>query len=155
MAFHDEFLHTILMPPVDSIHEAIVAFLQTSDCGTWEVDDTVTSNQFVLHFVRGNWTRSFFGLGTRRVPEGIDYYSKLEVKRRTKPMLLEITLRPSPNEIRIRLRHSVFCATSIPRREKECYVEFWKTVVRQEVDSLRHYLEQCFHLDDTPRLEES
>ena len=155
MAFHDEFLHTILMPPVDSIHEAIVAFLQTSDCGTWEVDDTVTSSQFVLHFVRGNWTRSFFGLGTHRVPAGIEHDSNLKVKHRTKPMLLEITLRPSPNEVRIRLRHSVFCDISVPRREEEHYVASWKNVVRQEVDALRRYLEQCFHLDDTPRLEES
>jgi carotenoid cleavage dioxygenase-like enzyme len=133
---------------VDTIHDTIIAFLQTSEFGTWDVDDTQPNNQFKLHFIRGNWGRSFFGLGSKRAPRYIEYDSQGKFIPRTKPMLLELAIRPSPHDLSISIRHSVFTKGALSLN-----LAYWQQEVRGEIDALRHYLEKCYGLDELPRIE--
>ena len=108
MAVHDDVSRTIVLPVVDGIHEAIIAFLQTSEHGVWAPDSEMSSNAFQLHFIRGNWGRSFFGFGSKRVPENVDFDPDDYCVPHSKPMLLEVTIRPSPENIRVALRFAIY-----------------------------------------------
>jgi hypothetical protein len=70
-----------------------------------------------------------------------------------KPMLLEITIRPSPEDIRINLRHAVFTKQEVAQRDLHEYRAYWKHIVRNEIDSLRQYLTKCYNLHHAPTLE--
>jgi hypothetical protein len=144
MVMRDEFIHAIVLPMANSIHETLIAFLQTSDFGTWHADDTKSSTQFLMHFVRGNWRKTLFGLGVGRVP-GICVKDRSgQLLPETKPMLLEIAIRPSPKDLDLSIRFSVFSKNSLRGRKLQDYKLYWQWRVQQEVHDLRTYLEKCY-----------
>jgi hypothetical protein len=69
MAFQIDFENALVLPMVEGIYQTIIAFLQTSEFGSWTSDSSQDSNLFKLHLIRGNWIRgnwgrSFFGFGS-------------------------------------------------------------------------------------------
>ena len=144
MASQDDFSYTIVLPRVNTIHESVIAFLQTVDQGAWSVDESKINNPFKLHFMRGNWGQSFFGLGSKRVPKAAWH----EFEPRKKSMLLEVTLRPSPQDVRINLRYSVFYEYLLCPRE--AYLERWNSIICEEIDALREYSAKCYNLEEAP-----
>jgi len=152
---------------VDSFHEALAAFLQTCDNGAWTADEQQASNQFKCHFIRGNWGTSFFGLGSKRVPGACEYRNKKPILE-TMPMSLGVTIRPSRDEIKVVLAYAVrpqvyayLSETHIHADEEpgpDCLVTrnkwiYYKTVVTNEVNDFRNYLQECFGLSELPKLE--
>ncbi len=140
-----EFSHTLMLPLVENVHTSLVAFFETSDWGAWKADDIEESTSFRLNLLRGNWGRAI--LGSKRVPKICDAGASGKEIPRTKPMMLEVTIRPSPERIRINLRHQVFA----PKNGISNPV-YWRRYVFGEVDSLRDYLRECFKLDELPKL---
>lgn len=150
MATYEEFSNILLLPMVENLHQTLVAFLQTSEQGSWTLDEQTASNPLNIHLIRGNWGTSLFS--TARVPKNCDIDHKGEFVSRTKPMLLAVVIRPSPKEISVRLDHKVFSKKKINYRVYWDYHNYWKTTVRNEVNSMRRYLEKCYELDRAPRL---
>lgn len=64
-------------------------------------------------------------------------------------------MRPTPDEVRINLRYTVFSGPTIAFNSGQTMDEFWSSVVNAEVEALRAYLRNCFHLSDMPVLEVS
>jgi hypothetical protein len=153
MAIPEDFRHTIVLPVIEMIDQPLAAFLETSEHGTWSVDDSKESTTFHLFLIRGNWRRSFFGLGSKRLPDECDRDSQWRFIPETKPMLLEVTIRPSLEDVRIGLRHSVFSKYEVPSRDLKDYRAYWSYWVHREVKALRDYLGKCYHLDLLPRIE--
>jgi len=168
MASTFEYSHKLILPMVDSFHDALAAFLQTCDNGAWSVDEQQASNQFKCHFIRGNWGTSFFGLGSKRVPGTCEYRNKKPIIE-TMPMSLGVTIRPSRDEIRVVLAYTVcpqtprayipeshIRADEEPRPNSPITRNMWnyyKTVVTHEVNDFRNYLQECFGLSEPPKLE--
>jgi hypothetical protein len=153
MAFQIDFENALVLPMVEGIHQTIIAFLQTSEFGSWRSDSKQVSNPFKLHLVRGNWGRSFFGFGSNRIPLECSVGNDGKFVPRTKPMILEITIRPSPNELRVMVRHSAFAKLEVRRKDYKEHWTYWDWYVRQEINALRQYIKDCHDLADAPRLE--
>ena len=163
MASTCEFTHTLIVPKVDTFHEVLAAFLQTSDQGGWSVDPEQESNQFKCNFIRGNWGTSFFGLGAKRVPQEPTLRDD-KVIVRTQPMRLEIVIRPYQSSLRVRIMYSVFStegdevlriSDTGDKRTKswDQWIADWHRVVTNEVNDFRNYLQECFGLSEPPKLE--
>ncbi len=134
---------TIVLPLVDNIHQVLIAFLRTSEFGEWLVDEEKQSDHFSMFFIRGNWKKSVFGLGGKRVP---GEWSAI----RSVPMQLHVSIRPSPQDVTVRLTHTASLRTSdaFYGRDKLRLRE----AVDDEVNSLHAYLRKCYDLPDEPRL---
>jgi hypothetical protein len=151
-----DYSHKLLIPPVEGIHQALAAFLQTSDQGRWSIDDQETSTPFAMLFRRGSWQvqAKWFGGATTLSPLTGEPDGLGGVMSRTKPMRLEVTVRPSPDDIQIGLRHSVcypehaYQVMSIAERR-----EYWLPVIEAEVSELRAYLRKFYQFDVLPSLE--
>jgi hypothetical protein len=169
MASTFEYSHKLILPMVDSFHDALAAFLQTCDNGAWTVDEQQASNQFKCHFIRGNWGTSFFGLGSKRVPGACEYRSDEPIIE-TMPISLGVTIRPSRNEIRVVLAYAVYPQIALTNGIAECHIRadeeprpdrpitrnawnYYKVVVTNEVNDFRNYLQECFGLSEPPKLE--
>lgn len=135
---------------VEGIHGAIIAFLRTSEHGAWSADTDQQNDEFNLHFIRGNWKKSLFG-SKRVAGVGGDRGSEKSLK----PMLLSVTIRPAPCEMRIGINHSVFYKTHIG--EPSCFIvsqtDFWQGYVDNEAKALRDYLHQFYSLESPPLIE--
>ena len=70
---------------------------------------------------------------------------------RTKPMLLEVTIRPSPEDHQIGLRHSVFdpepCFNAVEEGRRR---DSWLPIILAEIADLREYLRKFYQLDSPP-----
>ena len=140
------------LPPVARIHEVVIAFLRTSETGSWKSDDTERSDHFEMHFFRGNWGRNWLTGG--RVPK-LPFLHGDVTEADTIAMTLRITVRPSPRQLILTCRHTVFSPVPL---SAEC---FWgprvmmpaQDVIRQEVETLRGYLRECYDLAETPVIE--
>jgi hypothetical protein len=153
MATELPYANKIVLPMVDNIHEVLVAFFRTSEQGVWSIDDTQPSDQFNMHFIRGNWRKSFFGLSSKRVPgAGSRDVDGNEVTA-VRPMQLVATIRPSPQELVISIRHTVFYDMSYGSGEfAKRVIAQWQTVTSSEIDALRDYLRKCYDLAELPDL---
>jgi hypothetical protein len=153
MPAEETFRHVIVLPMVNDIHQTLVSFLSTSERGTWRVDEQVASTPYVLHFMRGKWRRAWFGLGSTLQPGLCDIDSKGFNVPETRPMKLRITIRPSPEEIRLSLLFSVFSLAAYGREDHRRHVSYWADRVSQELGDLSEYLRTCYRLLEPPRCE--
>lgn len=133
---------------VEGIHGAIVAFLRTSEQGVWTVDTEQQSDEFNMHFIRGNWRKTLFG--AKRVAGYVDVALNGTA---SKPMLLSVTIRPAPRELRIGINHSVFYPDFIARSQIAKHTAFWQGIINAEVKALSDYLHQFFDLETPPNIE--
>ena len=62
-----EWVSAIQVPQANRLHADLHAFLTTSEQG-WGVDETEVADSSALHYRRGPWERSFFGLGGKLYP---------------------------------------------------------------------------------------
>ena len=139
--------HQIEMPFSDRVHDAIYGYLRTSRFGEWKPDESESGDHYVLHFRRGSWMRSLFGIGKKLVP---DWRPGMAAERA--PMTLRVTLRPAPALLVIGLFHSCHRAIDLTSTEAERCFEFLSPHVRSEVDSLATYLRDCLQLDYAPKV---
>ncbi len=151
MPSFDEFNHRLVIPVVDGIHEAIVAYFQTSREGPWECDASKKNTRFAVYFIRGNWGSSI--LRRALVARDCDVNSQGEFVPKTKPMKLSVLLRPSPQDITIELSHEVFSRRRVHASDLKEYQSYWAHVVKKEVLALRAYLEKCYSLDGSSQLD--
>ena len=152
MTVHRKWL--IDLPHVENLHASIHAFLRTSDYGTWEVDESVTSDSFVLNYRRGQElprppSKTLHWLTL------LDNYEQVLSHynwpgQHQPPVRLRVTLRPTSEGIRIGIewelcsQYAKLCETFAGARlAKELETEF---------QLLADYLTDCFHLEETPRL---
>ena len=142
------------LPHVENLHASIHAFLRTSDYGTWEVDESVTSDSFALNYRRGqelprppgktlHWLTGF---GTY---EGEVTISKW-LGQHQPPVRLRVTLRPTGNGIRIGIEWEL-CSQYAELYDKIAGAKMTKEL-ETEFQLLADYLTDCFHLEQTPRL---
>jgi hypothetical protein len=147
-----EFLHTLTTPPVEGIHNALIAFLQTSSSGVWTPDEEATNSPFLLNWYRGNWIRQEEG---RWTPREADVDLSRQKVIRTWPMQLEVTIQPSPVDFKVALRHLVFGSpTPFNECESESLREPWRLFFRKEAEELSRYLQKAYVLDAAPVVEE-
>ena len=151
MAAEQTFRHVIALPLVNDIHQTLIAFLSTSDLGTWRVNPCLASTPFVLHFMRGNWKRAWFGFSETLTPGLCDVDSRGVNVPESRPMKLAITVRPSPDQIRLSLLFSVFSLASYDKDSAQQYVAYWSDRVAREVKDLSDYLRDCYDLPEPPR----
>jgi len=132
---------SITIPFDEGVHNVVHAFLRTSEWGEWIADETAQSDPFVLKYRRGLWRRSLLGslgLGPRLVHR--DWISQ---GKRAAPMRLTVTLRPSPRDVQIIVRH-YFDAGCAPFFTKAAsYFSEW---VHTEVNGLAYYLAKVYSL---------
>ena len=83
----------IEVPLDQNVHKVVHAFFRTSEWGEWQADDEKQSDEFVLNYRRGVWKRPLLGSG---------------LKPHTQSMRLRITLRPSPQNVKIAVEHTFF-----------------------------------------------
>jgi hypothetical protein len=149
------YVSTTMLPPVDNVHQVLTAYLRTSELGDWKLDPDQQSDGFVMHFMRGKWAKSMFG---RIKPGMADRTSDMQLIPRTVPMRLCATLRPSPQDVTIRLDVEVFTEDGISlsdlKREwgQKMFVRQWEEMLRQELSGLREYLKKCYDLPELPLL---
>lgn len=153
MAIEQPFRHFVVLPPVEDVHQTLVAFLATSEQGTWQVNDQVLNTPYVLHFRRGNWRRAWFGFSVTLTPGMCDVDSSGRNVPETRPMKLTITARPSPKDIRLVMLFSVFSMVTYEEPKNQRYVEYWADRITKEVKDLSEYLRKCYSLSESPRCE--
>jgi hypothetical protein len=136
---------------VEGIHAALVAFLRTSEHGVWTADTEQKNDEFNMRFIRGNWKQTLFG--SKRVAG----YGGADGDEKTlKPMLLSVTIRPAPNELRIGINHSVCYPKGLDRYfplDVEKHTRFWQSHVSDEAIALSDYLHQFYSLERPPLIE--
>jgi hypothetical protein len=137
------------LPPVNSIHQVIEAFLRTSDHGVWNREGT-QGDQFELIFRRGRWRKAFFG--NELVPQIPDVTpDRRYYEASTRPAVLRILIRPSPKGIRLTLNHTVFFHEPV---HLDAVRQAWADYTLKEVDSMRKYMGEIYELPDVPLLED-
>lgn len=140
MTVERKFRHVVTLPLVDGVHQTLVAFFSTSEHGTWRTDPDAPSTSFNLHLMHGNWRRAWFGLSSTLTP-GVCDRDAMGVKRaETRPMKLKISIRPSPDDIRLSLTYSVFSGMS----NNPDHVVFWTDRIANETKELSEYLRKCY-----------
>lgn len=154
MAIEQTFRHVIVLPPALDVHQTVVAFLATSEHGIWKIDSQAQSTPYVLHFLRGNWKKAWFGLSSRLSPEFCDVDVRGHNVPDTRPMKLRITLRPSPSDVRLSMLFSVFNVFSYEYEKNQGFVEYWTDRVAKEVKDLSEYLRKSYGLPEPLRCEE-
>jgi len=148
MAYRLDWKHQLEMPFADRVHDAILAFLRTSGHGEWKPDEIEESDRFVLHFRRGVWNRSLFGMAKRLIPEPS---WKNDPTRSS--MTLRITLRPSPDSVNIGLFHSLHWTMGYAENYAKQASDFYTEYVKAEVGALADYLRDFFQLPEPPGIE--
>jgi hypothetical protein len=146
MAIEQIYRHVIVLPLLADIHQTLVAFLATSEQGTWQVDPQVPSTPYALHFLRGNWGRAWFGLSSTLSPKVCDVDATGHNIAATRPMKLKITVRPSPSDIRISLLFYVF--SMVAYDDNQQHVDYWAGRITKEVKELSEYLRKCYGLPE-------
>jgi hypothetical protein len=136
---------------VEGIHAALVAFLRTSEHGVWTADTEHQNDEFNLHFIRGNWKKSLFG-SKRVAGVGDKDRNGRSLLGPRKPMLLSVTIRPAPSELRICIDHSVFYMHDL-RYYGPGNTEAWQGYVHNEAKALSDYLHQYYSLENPPKIE--
>ena len=61
MAQFVESSHHFVLPFVEEIHGAILAYCRTSEFGPWTIDAERPSDAFAMNFVRGRWGKGWLG----------------------------------------------------------------------------------------------
>lgn len=143
-SFGIEWQYVVKLPFQDKLHDAIHAFLRTSDHGEWTADDKEPSDGFFLHYRRGNWRRSLLGFGTALVPACTSFPESKKTK--TIPMQLQLKVRPGPETIitaRYRAFFSYDAKWSWPKELKVAEQRV-ADVVRAEIDALLRYLTEVY-----------
>ncbi|MEQ8786234.1 MAG: hypothetical protein RIC55_08040 [Pirellulaceae bacterium] len=153
-----EWTATIALPPVDKPHEAIHAFLRTSEFGEWQPNPEKESDAFVLNYRRGRPYRKsgFFGIGASLDWNTPTYPESVPVEQAR--MFLRVTLRPSPTVLTIRVQHTA--PVMDHRRMSAGTTEVCERFERQlekavhgESTALRTYLHDYYRLTEPPSLD--
>ena len=149
MATASSFEHSISLPLVHRIHEALLAFFRASEAGVWAADPTQRDDGASLHLIRGIWEVSDSPSvgGEYRVPGLPRWAPQHGYLTNTIPMLLSVTLVESPAGIVIQIKHIAFSRE--PGNELR---EICGRAVDAELKSLAKYLKQCFHLPSAPEV---
>ena len=141
-----EWVSAIQIPRADKMLADLHAFLTTSEQGVWEVDESEAADPSALHYRRGPWERSFFGLGRRMYPAPFHRVTS------SYPMRLSVTLRPSAADTTITTCHHLLLRglRDEDRREQE-ERKCWDGVVA-EMNALAAYLHKAYNLPSRPRI---
>jgi hypothetical protein len=153
MAIEQTFRRVVVLPPVKDLHQTLIAFLATSEQGTWQVDGQVQNTPYAMHFLRGNWRRAWFGLSDALTPGLCDVDSSGHNVPETRPMKLAITARPSPQDIRLVMLFSVFSIVTYDQQRNQRYVDYWEDRITKEIKELSEYLRKCYGLPEPLRCE--
>jgi hypothetical protein len=99
------------LPFTEGVHSMIHAFLRTSEHGTWQVDESMPSDVYVLNYRRGKASQSPPKLA-RFIRVSGSYEDSVKrsgwANEVASPlMVLKVTLRPSHEHIIVSLEHSV------------------------------------------------
>lgn len=142
------------VPFQEGIHTIIHAYLRTSQYGTWEVDESLPSDLFVLNYLRGkpispppSKVRYFF------LP-GLHSYETLTSRWADSiamPLMqLRAALRPSPDHILVSLE----CGIAGPNADvlPTEHLRRFSGEFRKEVAALAAYLKELLHLPETPAI---
>ena len=149
MAVHElEYVRSIVLPTAKGIHEVIEAFFRTSEQGSWAKDELTPSDLFVMNFCRGNWTTRRFS--KERVPAEPSFGPHEATSVRTTAALAGVTIRPSPKDTVVTVRHRVYW----PRVPSEEYSlpKQWEQHTMSELNALRAYLAEWYQLAELPPL---
>ena len=141
------FEHSISLPLVHRLHEALLAFFRASEVGAWQMDPTERDDEAAMHFIRGNWQASDSpGVGgVYRVPGFPRWAAQHGYLENTIPMLLSVVVKESEEGLMICLTHRAFSRESGDEIREIC-----GRAVSAELKTLAKYLKQCFHLPSPP-----
>lgn len=143
------FEHSISLPPVHRLPEALQGFFRASEAGAWQTDPTQRDDEATMHFIRGNWDASdSLGVGgVYRVPGSARWATQQGYLANTIPMLLSVEVKECDDGLMILTTHRAFS------RESEDEIrEVGARAVSAELRSLAKYLKQCFHLPAAPEV---
>lgn len=145
---------TMTLPLVDNVHQAIIAFMRTSERGTWQVDNAKASDAFELNFRRGNWKKALFGLSDQLVPDSPRRYANGMAVSSTRPVTCRVLLRPSVSTIKVRLEYKLHVASSEPVAPalKAGFRANWLDAEMDEIREMAAYLREVLGLNDVPAI---
>ena len=136
----NKFRHVITLPLVNDVHQSLVAFFSTSEYGTWRVDPHSPNTAYNLHLMRGNWGRAWLGLSSNLTPRLCDRDARGKNLPETRAMKLKVSIRPSPDDIRLSLAFSVFSGFANNAK----HIEYWTDRIANETRDLSEYLRKCY-----------
>ena len=138
-----EWRYAFEIPIAEDLHNVLHAFFRTSEHGVWGQDEEESSDAFVLHYRRGEWAKSLFGFGKRLVPAPV---TMLTIE--AAPMRLNVTLRPSPDLVRVGLQYIFSWGGHISAET----ARFVGNGVFEEVKALTAYVTRAYSLPALPDL---
>jgi hypothetical protein len=142
-----DFEYLLRFPYVEQPHETLIAFMRTSEYGVWDFHPDLEMGPFNLYFIRGNWRPPALGIFSR-TPLLCSRNSFGDFIANTKPMRLEVLMRPSGPDYHTRLKFAVYSPNVVGIHEIEYYIEYWKSITRSESQSLCRHIERSFMLHD-------
>lgn len=169
---------TMTLPLVDNVHQAIIAFMRTSERGTWQVDQATASDAFELNFRRGNWKKALFGLSDRLVPGSLRRGTDGAVVPSTRAVTCRVLLRPTASAIKLRLEYQLHVgvfdevppdtkptfgearrATAEEEAQERClsqvlarWSKWWRDTATDETQEMAAYLREALGLDELPAI---
>jgi hypothetical protein len=139
-----EWTYRLHIPLTDDVHKLVHAFFRTSEAGEWKQDEEEPSDALVMRYRRGKWARSLMGMGNRLNPCSVNVASASDA-----PLRLTVTLRPSPNEVRVGLRYLLHWPFSVPKRIELDVAN----IVAAEARALAEYMQRCYGLPALPEIQ--
>lgn len=132
--------YRIEMKPYDKVVSVLEAFFASYPKGDYNCEHR---ERYKLTFRRGQWKRSWFGLGSV-VPDRL-----VKGDFTQWPVLVHILARPSPEVFTISIRYELH----LPSPMRELKPEVQSSVaqyIEKELSDLSDYLAECADLDEPP-----
>ena len=152
------FAHQLQIPAhVESLEEYLLAFFRASAQGPWWLDDEAPiGSPPVLRFYRGNWLVS--ERTGQRTPLPPLLSGDRAAMQRSRPAQLAVAVRTgSQGKTAIAIQYRYLYPAQEPsgHQQREREQAHWKTIVRDEVEQLRRYLQQSLGVAEVLRAESS
>lgn len=137
--------YRLQVKPYDKIVDVLEAFFASYPAGDYTCERRET---YRLQFRRGEWKKSFFGLGglvPAELPKGM--FNRW-------PVVVCVLVRPSPESFLVTVRYELYLPRSVPRLIDEVQDSVNRHCLK-ELEDLAAYLAQCAGMPSAPRVESS